>query len=59
MRRDNEDKEDTVEKLRDQIKRLNDEIANMKSFYTQQNFERKKIMDDLTNLQHVSERKDY
>ena len=41
------------------MKRLNDEIATTKSYNTQQAFERKKIMDDLSNLQHMNERKDY
>ena len=31
----------------------------MKSYNTQQAFEKKKIMDDYANMQHLAERKDY
>ena len=31
----------------------------MKAYNTQQSFEKKKIMDDFSNMQHLAERKDY
>ena len=59
LKRDLEDKEDNIEKLRDQIKRQNDEISTLKSYNTQYMFEKKKMMDEISGLQQVLERKEY